>query len=209
MDEDEDVFGSNDQDKFYGICPGDNNFNHKLINITNCAPRQTLFYFSQPFVWFAEYVDHGDPTNKCSACNALLWDFEARLKRPFRDGWSYSTCCLYGKVKVAKLKEAPKPLLDLFRNDDATSRNFLKNIRTYNMMFAFTSMGGKVDHSVNKGKGPYCFRLHGQNYHRHGSLLPKEGSSAKFSQLYIYDTENEVKNRIDALRYETLLTSFF
>ncbi|PWA39347.1 hypothetical protein CTI12_AA514270 [Artemisia annua] len=78
MDEDKDVFGSNDQDKFYGICP--------------------------------EYVDHGDPTNKCSACNALLWDFEARLKRPFRDGWSYSTCCLYGKVKVAKLKEAPKPL---------------------------------------------------------------------------------------------------
>nr|GEU67864.1 hypothetical protein OsI_28021 [Tanacetum cinerariifolium] len=103
-------------------------------------------------------------------------------------------------VKVAKLKEAPKHLLDLFCNDDATSRNFLKNIRKYNMMFAFTSMGGKVDHSVNRGKGPYCFRLHSQNYHSHGSLLPVEGKSAKFSQLYIYDTENEVQNRISALR---------
>ncbi|GJY46160.1 hypothetical protein Tco_0435223, partial [Tanacetum coccineum] len=72
-----------------------------------------------------EYVDHGDPTNICGACYASLWDFEARLKRPFHNIWSYSTCCGYGKVKVAKLKEAPKHLLDLFRNDDATSRNFL------------------------------------------------------------------------------------
>ena len=46
MDEDEDGFGSNDQDKFYGICPGDNNFNHKLINITNFTPGQTLFIFT-------------------------------------------------------------------------------------------------------------------------------------------------------------------
>ncbi|OIT35849.1 putative udp-n-acetylglucosamine--peptide n-acetylglucosaminyltransferase sec [Nicotiana attenuata] len=32
-----------------------------------------------------------------------------------------------------------------------------------------------------------------------GSLLPPEGSSPKFAQLYIYDTENEVKNRIHAI----------
>ncbi|GJY55978.1 hypothetical protein Tco_0455093 [Tanacetum coccineum] len=70
-----------------------------------------------------EYLDHGDPTNICGACNASLWDFEARLKRPFHNLWSYSTCCGYGKVKVAKLKKAPKHLLDclpmmMFRNDD-------------------------------------------------------------------------------------------
>ncbi|GJR66551.1 hypothetical protein Tco_0012616, partial [Tanacetum coccineum] len=46
-----------------------------------------------------EYLDHGDPTNICGACNASLWDFEARLKRPFHNLWSYSTCCGYGKVK--------------------------------------------------------------------------------------------------------------
>ncbi|KAF7826476.1 uncharacterized protein G2W53_017640 [Senna tora] len=39
-------------------------------------------------------------------------------------------------------------------------------------MFAFTSMGGKIDHSVNNGKGPYVFRLHGQNMHLLGSLPP-------------------------------------
>nr|GEZ14365.1 hypothetical protein [Tanacetum cinerariifolium] len=72
--------------------------------------------------------------------------------------------------------------------------------RAYNMMFSFTSMGGKVDSSVNKGCGPYVYRLQGQNYPLMGSLLPVAGSTPKFSQLYIYDTENEVSNRKNAIR---------
>lgn len=63
-------------------------------------------------------------------------------------------------------------------------------------MFAFTSMGGIVDKEINMGKGPYVFRLHGQNYHHIGTLLPEEGNKPRFAQLYIYDTENEVANRI-------------
>ena len=53
-------------------------------------------------------------------------------------------------------------------------------------------MGGKIDASVNQTKGPRTFRLSGQNYHKIGSLLPTKGSTPKFAQLYIYDTENEV-----------------
>ena len=69
-------------------------------------------------------------------------------------------------------------------------------------MFSFTSMGGKVDDSINrKGRGPYVFRLHGQTYHSIGSLLPEEGVPLKFCQLYIYDTQNETENRANALRY--------
>ncbi|KAI3812104.1 hypothetical protein L1987_16809 [Smallanthus sonchifolius] len=66
-------------------------------------------------------------------------------------------------------------------------------------MFSFTSMGGKVDSSINRGKAPYVFRFGGENYHTIGSLLPNDGSKPKFSQLYIYDTENEVLNRQAAL----------
>lgn len=68
------------------------------------------------------------------------------------------------------------------------------------MMFSFTSMGGKVDRSVTNSRGPYSFRLHGENYLHMGSLLPVHGQPPKFAQLYIYDTENEVKNRITAIR---------
>ncbi|XP_076906896.1 uncharacterized protein LOC143563178 [Bidens hawaiensis] len=56
-------------------------------------------------------------------------------------------------------------------------------------------MGGKIDHSINRGNAPYTFRLSGENYHCLGSLLPLQGCKARFSQLYIYDTENEFSNR--------------
>nr|GFC90254.1 putative PIF1 DNA helicase/replication protein A1-like protein [Tanacetum cinerariifolium]GFC90267.1 putative PIF1 DNA helicase/replication protein A1-like protein [Tanacetum cinerariifolium] len=64
----------------------------------------------------------------------------------------------------------------------------------YNLMFAFTSMAGHQDTSVNVGRGPYCYSLHGENYHLAGSLLPKTGKPPKFAQLYIYDTDNEITN---------------
>ena len=67
-------------------------------------------------------------------------------------------------------------------------------------MFSFTSLGGKVDKSYQRGKGPYVFRLQGQNYHRMGSLLPDDWEEPKFSQLYIYDSQNEVVNRQKAVR---------
>ncbi|XP_028093750.1 uncharacterized protein LOC114293828 [Camellia sinensis] len=44
-------------------------------------------------------------------------------------------------------------------------------------------MGGKVDHSVLDGRGPYAFRISGGNYHRIGSLLPTPGQKPKFAQL--------------------------
>jgi len=72
-------------------------------------------------------------------------------------------------------------------------------------MFSFTSMGGKFDASVNQTKGPRNFRLSGQNYHKIGSLLPNEGSTPKFAQLYIYDTENEVTNRMNVIRCVLIL----
>ncbi|CAN1780530.1 ATP-dependent DNA helicase PIF1 [Linum perenne] len=67
-------------------------------------------------------------------------------------------------------------------------------------------MGGKVNHSLNQGRGPYTFSISGQIYHRIGSLLPSEGVKPKFGELYIYDTENEVKNRIDG--YNILVKTF-
>jgi hypothetical protein len=99
------------------------------------------------------------------------------------------------------MKVPRESYLNLFRVPNSKGKFFIKNIRRYNSMFSFTSMGGKVDSSVNKGKGPFVFRLKGQNYHSIGSLLPLEGQKPKFSQLYIYDTENEVENRQTVLRY--------
>ncbi|KAH9668826.1 ATP-dependent DNA helicase [Citrus sinensis] len=105
-----------------------------------------------------------------------------------------------GRVQIPLMKETP-PLLKYLLGADSGQKGskFRKNIRAYNSMFAFTSMGGRVDASINRSKGPYVFRMSGQNYHHIGSLLPEVGKKPQFAQLYIYDTENEIDNRINTL----------
>ncbi|KAF7826327.1 ATP-dependent DNA helicase PIF1 [Senna tora] len=57
-------------------------------------------------------------------------------------------------------------------------------------------MGGRIHNSTNDGKGPDVFRLHSQNMHLMGDLLPGVEETPRFSQLYIYDTDNEVFNQM-------------
>ena len=66
------------------------------------------------------------------------------------------------------------------------------------MMFSFTSLGEKIDYSINNGRGPFVFRMSGENYHRIGDIVPEPGQAPKIFQLYIIDTLNEIKNRLDA-----------
>ncbi|XP_019167686.1 PREDICTED: uncharacterized protein LOC109163399 [Ipomoea nil] len=63
-------------------------------------------------------------------------------------------------------------------------------------------MGGKIDRGVNKNGGPPVFRINGQNFHYIGSLLPVDGKRPHFAQLYIYDTNNELSNRINSVRQD-------
>jgi len=135
----------------------------------------------------------------CNSCKAKLWYAEAI--RGGKDKTSFSMCCGNGKVVLPSYKLPPPSYVELFLGRDKKSKYFLNNSRRLNSMFSFTSMGGKIDKSINKGKGPNIFRLSGQNYHLIGSLLPEEGSTPKFAQLYIYDTENEVSNRQGVVRY--------
>uniref|UniRef100_A0A3Q7FIZ2 Helitron helicase-like domain-containing protein n=1 Tax=Solanum lycopersicum TaxID=4081 RepID=A0A3Q7FIZ2_SOLLC len=105
-----------------------------------------------------------------------------------------------GRVQLPLLREPPPYLKYLLGKESGQlGINFRKNIRAYNSMFAFTSMGGRVDGSINHSKGPYVFRMCGQNYHRIGSLLPEIGKRPQFAQLYICDTENEINNRMNCL----------
>ncbi|XP_052622519.1 uncharacterized protein LOC128127849 [Lactuca sativa] len=148
-----------------------------------------------------EYLDHGDQVVVCQTCRAKLWRNES-IRGKEKGKTDYSLCCGYGKVQLPDLKNAPPTYERMFRNMDSKSKHFMKNIRRYNSMFSFLSMGGKIDSSINRGNAPYIFRLGGQNYHSIGSLLPAKGSEPKFSQLYIYDTDNEITNRQRCFRGE-------
>ncbi|XP_021995336.1 uncharacterized protein LOC110892485 [Helianthus annuus] len=142
-----------------------------------------------------DYLDHGDQTVTCEMCNAKLWEHKASRSQDMHGKTTYLQCCAYGKVELPPYKDARANYKSLFLSADSKSKYFLKNIRRFNSMFSFTSMGGKVDNKINRGNAPYVYRLSGQNYHSMGSLLPEDGDEPKFSQLYIYDTENEVENR--------------
>lgn len=67
-------------------------------------------------------------------------------------------------------------------------------------MFAISSLGVRVDSAINKTRGPYVFRVSGVNIHFIGSLVPEKEERPKYAQLYIYDTENEVRNRIGTMQ---------
>ncbi|KAL8153325.1 LOW QUALITY PROTEIN: hypothetical protein V2J09_011085 [Rumex salicifolius] len=105
-------------------------------------------------------------------------------------------CCLEGKVKLQSLAEAPKPLKRLLSDQGQEATTFREKIRIYNSIFSLTSFGARSDEKINEPKGPYTFRISGQNYHRVGSLVPNEGILFRYAQLYFYDTENELKNRL-------------
>ncbi|ESQ36918.1 hypothetical protein EUTSA_v10002920mg [Eutrema salsugineum] len=78
---------------------------------------------------------------------------------------------------------------------------FKKNIRVLNSNLAFTSVSAKVDNTVLDEQGVYTYLISGQNHHRMGSLIPPEGQQLRFMQLYIFDTANEIENRIKTMMW--------
>nr|CDJ88114.1 Protein F59H6.5 [Haemonchus contortus] len=77
-------------------------------------------------------------------------------------------------------------------------KNFMENIRSFNSAVAMASMGAQVD--TLQGRGPYCYRIHGQIYHRLGPLHPREGELRQYGQIYILDTELAAQQRFGNAR---------
>jgi hypothetical protein len=110
-----------------------------------------------------------------------MW-FEERLNRHFKaKNPRFGLCCIQGKVELPLLNNVPKILEDLVHMRDERSQFFLQNIRSFNMMFSFTSLGGKIHIELNGGRTPPIFIMSGENYHRIGSLLPKLGTQPTFA----------------------------
>lgn len=107
-----------------------------------------------------------------------------------------------GKVKLPPLRPAPPVLRRWFQDDE-----FRKQIRSYNQVFTFTSLGASCgergfrpvaeDHNVQGQRGVYTYRIQGAMGHFMGSLLPPmnpvtgEPVTPKFAQIYIFDPEIE------------------
>jgi hypothetical protein len=134
---------------------------------------------------------------RCPACNALHWADE-RLSKSSEGNPKFGMCCYNGKILLPTLHQAPQELYKYYMGQDPVSKGFREHIRTYNDALSMTSVGRKVDRTVNDGRGPWVFKLHGELSHRIGTLLPEEGGNdaPKFAQLYIYDSDRAYNYRM-------------
>ncbi|VDP08634.1 unnamed protein product [Heligmosomoides polygyrus] len=125
----------------------------------------------------------GDMNQTCSSCVALHFCDEKRTP----SHTSYNMCCNLGKVSLQPFRNFPTLLRHLLADNDRMSQNFRGSVRNYNSGLAMASMIAHVDTPI--GGGPYCYRIHGQVYHRVGALRPPTGTAPQYAQIMIMDTE--------------------
>ena len=139
---------------------------------------------------FHNTTDIGSMSWQCSNCGALKFNKET-------DG----LCCSKGKVQLDQFPQLHPFLQHLYEGIDSNGKHFLANIRKYNSVFQMTSFG--CNEVSMAGFNP-SFRIQGQVYHLIGSIVPTQGESHKFTQLYfIGDEDSEIAIRsaiVDGLK---------
>ena len=120
----------------------------------------------------------------CKFCAAKRFQYE-----------SPGFCCNNGSIRLTS-HNMPIELRNLFLGDSKESQHFRTYSRAYNNMFAFTSLGVHYDRELaRRNCGIYTFKVQGQMYHFINDLIPS-GGKRKNLQLYFYDNENELTNRM-------------
>jgi len=58
-----------------------------------------------------------------------------------------------------------------------------------------TSVGVKIDNSVTRQSGPYCFKIQGELHYLTGALLPHGDQAPIYAQIYILNTAEQLNVR--------------
>ena len=121
----------------------------------------------------------GPLTARCTACNALHFQFTGGFSEP---------CCKKGDVVLPPIRKPPAYLYALLTGDDPRCHAFRTHFRAYNCAFAFTSVSYKKDTRIDPAMGGIqCFQICGQLFHFHGPLRPPSHETPSFAQLFFYD----------------------
>jgi len=101
-------------------------------------------------------------------------------------------CCLQGQIQLPLFQPLTGILHNYLTRDDYSLREFYNNIRQYNAAFAMTSVGVKIDNSVTRQSGSYCFKIQGELHHLTGTLLSHGDQTPMYTQIYILDTAEQL-----------------
>ncbi|KAL0006068.1 hypothetical protein SO802_013629 [Lithocarpus litseifolius] len=143
----------------------DNTFDG-TAHVTNC--KQGRYNCAKDFKEGRETIRYQLPQPKtCRFCNARLFHRETSLM-----------CCKDGKMSLPNIPICLE-FMELICEQTPRGKHFRQYIRVYNNMFAFTSMGVRVNESVaSNSRGIYTFR------------------AQVCVQLYVYDTGLEIQRRM-------------
>jgi len=71
------------------------------------------------------------------------------------------------------------------------SKEFCNNIQQYNVAFSITSVGVKIDNSVIRQSGLYCFKIQ-ELHHLRDALFFYSDQTPIYAQIYILDTVEQL-----------------
>ena len=148
------------------------------------------------------YENVGSMSYACSQCGALMFKGEksgGSLSGEYPTA-KFSLCCSNGEIKLPLIKEPPEKLKCLLTGNTKKDHDFRTNIRGYNSSLAFASMCVSGEECKFKTNGPYCYRISSQVYHALSQMEPESGRRPSFSQIYIYDQEHELDNRLHSFQ---------
>ena len=164
-----------------------NNARRQQVRDSRQASFRALNYNADSFY---NTTDVGTLSVQCSNCGDIKFPMETE-----------SLCCLKGSVQLDAFPQPPVFLQHLYEGVDSNGKHFLANIRKYNCAFQMTSFG--CSEITMAGFNP-SFRIQGEVYHLIGSIVPAEGESPKFAQIYFIDNQDsEVATRcaiVDGLK---------
>ena len=149
------------------------------VRIYDIARQTNVDYFNELEILskFPQHYGGSLYDNFCPHCKAYHWNNE-----------SGNICCKNGKVSLPLLQNPPEATQGLYETN-----SFLDKLVWYNNALALTSLGCKPFNPP--GFNP-IYKIQGKIYHQIGSLLPPVGAGPKFAQIYMYDTEHEIQNRL-------------
>ena len=123
--------------------------------------------------------------HECNYCGA----FKFKDETP-------TTCCSKGKIQLTPFPRPPEPLMKLWSGTSTKALVFRQHSRQINNAVCLSSI--QVKERQFQGFTPSVI-FQGKATHRIGSISHNDGSTPRFVQLYVLDSDMEMIQRIENL----------
>ena len=133
----------------------------------------------------------GEMTHECSYCGALKFQKETP-----------NSCCSNGKIPLTPFPRPPRKIMELWTGTDERASLFRQHARTVNNAVCLTSIEAT---ERRRGFTPSVI-FQGKVHHRVGPLLPEQGETPRFAQLYVFDPALESNKRFSNMVLPTSLS---